>query len=228
MEVQESLYNAIPRIHRYDKMTYKIDNKTAVEFERIRHLFSASKLALTSSTLLASILAFSEREVIASSVIAVWYSLIVLVALGRAALTIVYQRAQADGYSALRARLMQFRFGVLMSSLVWSSIGFLIFPASDQHHQVFLMFILAGLATGAIISFSADLVSVVIHSVLILVPLSSSLFIANDGLSLEMGGTVLLYLGFIIISSRQFNLHLLEKIALNLEAEEKERGAPLC
>ena len=211
-----SLYNAIPHIHRYDKMTYKIDKKTAVEFERIRHLFSDNKLALIASTLLASILAFMEREVIASSVIAVWYSLIVLVALGRVALIIVYQRAQADGYSALRARLMQFRFGVLMSGLVWGSVSFLIFPASDQQHQMFLIFILAGLATGAIISFSADLVSAIIHSVFILVPLSISLFIAKDSLSLAMGVTVLLYLGFIVISSRQFNLHLLENIALNV------------
>ena len=202
-------------------MMYKIDKKTALESAKLRHLFSASKSALIASTLLASILAFTEREVIASSVIAVWYSLIVLVALGRVALIIVYQRAQADGCSALRARLMQFRFGVLISGLVWGSVGFLIFPASDQHHQMFLIFILAGLATGAIISFSADLVSAFIHSVFILVPLNISLFIAKDSLSLMMGVTVLLYLGFILINSRQFNLHLLENIALNLEAVEK-------
>ena len=206
-----------------DKMTYKIDKKTAVESAKLRHLFSASKSALIASTLLASILAFMEREVIASSVIAVWYSLIVLVTLGRVTLIIAYQRAQADDYSALRARLMQFRFGVLMNGLVWSSVGLLILPANDLQHQMFLIFILAGLATGAIISFSADLVSAIIHSVFVLVPLIISLLIVKGSFSLEMGLTVLLYFGFILINSRQFNLHILENIALNLETVEKEK-----
>jgi diguanylate cyclase (GGDEF)-like protein/PAS domain S-box-containing protein len=202
-------------------MTYNIDKNTAVESARIRHLFSASKSALIASTLLASILAFIQREVIASSVVIVWFSLIVIVALVRVALVIEYQRSEVTEYSAIRVRLVQFRFGVLLAGVVWGSAGLLMFPLSDQQHQMFLIFMLAGLSAGGMISFSADLVSAIVYSVSVLVPLIFSLFIENGSLSLAMGSAGILYLGFIIMNSRQINLNILKNIILSLEAVER-------
>lgn len=206
-------------------MTYINDEKVVVESAKLKHLFSASKAALISSTLLALVLVFMLKDVVALSVIIVWFALIVFVTLCRLALFNAYKHSQADDYHAIHHRLMQFRFGVLMAGIVWGSTGFLMFPIIDQQHQIFLLLILAGLSAAGMVLFSADFVSTILYSVSILSPLIFNLFLEQGGLSSAMGIAVLLYLGFIIMSSRQMNLNLLENILLNLIAVAKGKEA---
>jgi diguanylate cyclase (GGDEF)-like protein/PAS domain S-box-containing protein len=204
-------------------MTTITDNMAVVESARLKHLFSASKPALITSVLLASILAFTERNEITFSVVAVWYSLLLLVSIARAALFIAYQRLNIEDYSEIRVWLMRFRFGVLLSALIWGSIGYLMFPVSNLQHQMFLIFVLAGISAGGMISFSADIVSAFVYSVIVLAPLIFYLFIENSTLSFTMGSAGLLYLSFIIMSSRQINLNILQNTILRIEAVEKEK-----
>ncbi|MDD5460254.1 MAG: hypothetical protein PHG00_01265 [Methylococcales bacterium] len=49
--------------------------------------------------------------------------------------------------------------------------SFLFFPVDDTQHQMFLMFMLAGLSADGMVAFSADLVSAVLFSIITLVPI---------------------------------------------------------
>lgn len=206
-------------------MTTITNNVAVVETARLKHLFSASKPALITSVLLASILAFTERNVISSSVVGIWFCLLLLVSIARASLLILFERHKFADYSSTRVWLLRFRFGVLLSAIVWGSIGYLMFPVSNLQHQMFLIFVLAGISAGGMISFSADLVSAVVYSVTVLAPLIYSLFTNDSSLSFTMGAAGALYLGFIIMSSRQINLNILENTILRIEAVEKEKLA---
>jgi diguanylate cyclase (GGDEF)-like protein/PAS domain S-box-containing protein len=199
------------------------DKKSSVVSARVKHLFSASKIALITSLLLASILAFMQREVIATSIVIAWFSLFTIVTLVRVVHVFDYHHSNIHDPSAIRVKLMQFRFGVLMSGAMWGSTGILMFPHSDQQHQMFLIFMLAGLTAGGMVSFSADLTSAIIYAVSVLVPLMFSLFIGKGNTSLGMSIAVLLYLGFMIMNSRQVSLKVLENIVLSLDAVEKEK-----
>lgn len=204
-------------------MTTTTDNMAVVESARLKHLFSASKPALITSVLLASILAFTERNEITFSVVAIWYVLLLSVSVARSIILILYERQKFEDYSKTHKWLMRFRLGVLLSAIVWGSIGYLMFPVSNLQHQMFLIFVLAGISAGGMISFSADLVSAVVYSVTVLAPLIFYLFTANSSLSFTMGSAGALYLGFIIMSSRQINLNILENTILRIEAVEKEK-----
>ncbi len=206
-------------------MTTISNNMKAVESARLKHLFSTSKPALITSVLLASILAFTVRNEISSYVIAIWYCLLLLVSLARASLLILYKRQKFEDYSTTHTWLMRFRLGVLLSAIVWGSIGYLMFPVSNLQHQMFLIFVLAGISAGGMIAFSADLVSAVVYSVTVLAPIIFYLFIANSSLSFTMGSAGALYLGFIIMSSRQINLNILENTVLRIEAVKNEKVA---
>ena len=198
---------------------------TAVELARLKYLLSASKAGLITSTFLALLIVFLERDTISSSVVNVWFCVFVLVMLTRLAQVRAYQCSAVKDNQATHHRLVQFRVGVLITGLVWGSNGLLIFPASDQQHQMFLILILAGLAAGGMTLFSADLVCATIYSVSILVPLIFNIFIGNSSSSLAMGTAGLLYLSFVILSSRQINFNLLENIKLHLEAAKKGNEA---
>jgi diguanylate cyclase (GGDEF)-like protein/PAS domain S-box-containing protein len=201
-----------------------LNKKTTVQSAQLRQLFFASKVSLVTSTLLAAILAYMQREVIAPSVVLAWLSLVVLVAFSRSVLVNAYQRSPVDDDTATHVWLVRFRLGVLAVGVVWGSAGFLMFPSNDPQHQVFLVFILAGLSLGGVSSFSDDLVSAVVFSITALLPLAIRLFITGDRLSVAMGIAEILYLGYIIISLRHINRTMTENIVLRLEATTREEA----
>ena len=61
----------------------KLDKKTAIQLEQLRQLYSGSSVPLVSSAVLAGILAFMQRNVISSTVVVSWFSLIALILFSR-------------------------------------------------------------------------------------------------------------------------------------------------
>jgi PAS domain S-box-containing protein len=199
-----------------------MNNKTAVQSALIRQLFSTSNVSLVTGTLLAAILAYMQHGVIESTVVLGWLSIVVLIAIFRAALVKAFQCSTVDNDTAIHVWLVRYRLGVLAISAVWGTAGFLLFPPNDPQHQMFLIYMLAGLSAGGVVSFSADLVSAILFSILSLLPLTIRLFITGDSLSMAMGMAGMLYLGFMIVTLRLFNRSLTENIVLRLEAVARE------
>ena len=199
-----------------------LNKKTAVQSAQLRQLFSASKVSLVTSTLLASILAYTQREMIASSVVIIWFSLILLVAFSRTVLVNAYQASSLDNEATTHFWLTRFRIGVLAVGVVWGSAGFLMFPTNSPQHQMLLIFMLAGLSAGGVVAFSADLISAVVFSITSLAPIIIRLFITGDRLFVTMGMAGILYLSFMIVSLRRINRSITENIVLRLDAVERE------
>ena len=199
-----------------------LNPKTAVQSAQLRQLFSTSNVSLTTSVLLAAILAYMEREVITSSMVLAWFSVVVLISLSRVALAYAYQRGPVNDDNVTHVWLARFRLGVLAAGVVWGSTSLLMLPTNDPQHQMFLIFMLAGLSAGGVIVYSADLVSAVVFSITTLLPLAIRLFITGDRMSVAMGIAEMLYLGFIIISLRHLNRSLTENIVLRLGAAARE------
>jgi diguanylate cyclase (GGDEF)-like protein/PAS domain S-box-containing protein len=199
-----------------------VDKKTSIERLQLQHLFSATATSKIVGTLLAAVLAYKQQEAIATIAVVAWFSMIIFTSLVQAALVIAFQRTPAEDYSTTHSRLVKFRLGILLSGLVWGSAGQVLFPANDSPHQMFLMLVLAGITSGALISYAVDLVSALGFSMLVLVPLATNLFVSKDSLSEAMGVAITLYLGFVFMSARNMNRHLIENISMRLEATTRE------
>lgn len=190
---------------------------------QLQQMFSGSYVSLATSILLALILAYTQREVIAFAAILAWLSVVVLLTLSRLALVLHHQRAKVEVHKH-HSLLMNFRIGVVVSGLVWGSASFMMFPADNPEHQMFLIFMLAGLTAGGVATYAADFVSVVGFCVAALVPLAVRLFAVGGGLSTAMGVAITLYLGFMILSGRKSNQHIRDNIVLRLEATRREEA----
>lgn len=202
-----------------------MDKKIAIQAALMRQLFTASKIAQFASIILAALLVYIQRDVIDSEVVLVWGFMVVLVALLLTALAITYLRSDISDNSAIHSRLIRFRLGIFVSGMAWGSASILLFPANNPQHQIFLVFILAGLTAGALVSYSADLISAIIFNVSVIIPLIIRLFIAEDGVSVAMSMALMLYLGFMIMSVREINRNVSENITLHLEAAVRENMA---
>ncbi len=203
-------------------MSNNSNKKAAIESLQLQHLLSISNVSLVISVLLALILVYMQWEVIPAPKLLIWCPFIVLAFLARTALIFAYQGSPAKDGFAIHNRLMKFRVVIFASSLAWGSAGILLFPANDTQHQMFLIFMLAGLTTGGVTSFSADLPTATIFSVSVNVPLIIRLLIAGDNMSLAMAMAVTLYLGFMIASSQRTNRSILENLSLRLDAAARE------
>lgn len=197
-----------------------MDANIAKHASQIKQLFSTSNISQITGVILAAILSYVQREVIDSATVLVWFSTIALLALLRTALVIAYQRSA--GNEATQSWLMVFRLGVLASAVAWGSASFLLFPANHPQHQMFLIFMLAGVTAGGLVSYSADVFSAITNNVVVLVPLIIRLLVANENLSVEMSVAIIVYLGFMIVSLRYINRNISENIRLHLEASSRE------
>ncbi len=199
-----------------------MDKKTAIHFEQLRQLYSGNSVPLVSSAVLAGILAFMQRNVISTTVVVSWFSFIALIMFSRAIINFTYHRSSTDTKAETHLWLLWFRLGILISGVAWGASGFLLFPANDLQNQLFLLFILAGLTSGAVTSYAADFVSALVFSILVLAPIIIRLSLVGESLYLAMSLASTLYLGHLIMSLRHINRNITENIVLHLEATERE------
>jgi len=200
------------------------NKQAAIQAAQLRQLFAASNVSLISSTLPAAILAYMQRDMIAAHVVLSWLTLIVLVAVSRTLLVKAYRSAAPEVGESTRFWMKRFRIGVLAVGLVWGAAGFLMFPANSSQHQLFLVFMLAGLSAGGVVAFSADLLSAVLFSLSSLLPIIVRLFMSGNGLFVAMSVAGFLYLCFMVISLRRINRSITENIVLHLDAAEREEA----
>jgi diguanylate cyclase (GGDEF)-like protein/PAS domain S-box-containing protein len=186
---------------------------TAIESARLDSLFKASKSALMTNILLTLLAAIALRDMVGPEIVITWLSLALVVTVFR------FQLSKLHTDSSKYANFITFRIGVLLSAIIWAVVGFVIFPASDQQHQMFLVFTFAGLTAGGMIAFSSDYVSTIIHSTLILLPLIFNLSISSY---FDMAAAGLLYLAFVILSSLQIYRNQINNIKLRFLAVENE------
>jgi len=184
-------------------------------------MFAASNLSLATSTTLAAILSAVQWGVVDHTLISTWFSLIALTAIARTALVMAFRSQDND--TVVRVWLPRFRLGVYISCMVWGSAGFVLFPAAHPQHQMFLIFMLTGMTAGGVISYSADLLSGIIFSASMLIPLIIKLFITGGSLSAAMAMGALLYLAFMVMSLRHINRNISENIKLRLQATAREK-----
>ncbi|CAG7856667.1 putative signaling protein [biofilm metagenome] len=199
-----------------------INNQVTILSAQLRQLFSASKISISVSALLALILAYKQKEVIEPTVVYIWLGAILVLCIIRLRVSYAFAHVQATDEQSARLWLFRFRLGVVASGILWGSVGFLFYPDDDIPHQMFLIFMLAGLSAGSFISFAPDRISSGAFYALTLLPISVKLIISGTNISVSMGIAGILYFGYMMISSRVINQTLNDNTKLRINALSSE------
>lgn len=197
---------------------------TKILSAQLQQLLASNNRALITSTTLALILAYIQREVIAATVVASWLSLLLCIAIFRIVLANAHRRSPTDDHAIIHARLIKYRLGVFISGLVWGVAGFVMFPADQSQHQMFLIVMLTGLSVGGIISYSVDIVSSITYTLLVVVPILIRLLVQGDDVSIAVSSAGMLYLVFVLASSRRISRNFMQNIELRLDADAREQA----
>jgi PAS domain S-box-containing protein len=157
----------------------------ALYAEQLRLLYANLPVGLAGTVASAFVLAFVQWDVIAHAVVTAWLGCLLLVSAARYALMRAYESARIP-FGQERRWDVLVSAGAGLSGLVWGSAGIFLFPF-DINHQVFVIFALAGMTAGAVVSFSALMHVALIFLIPTLTPLTVRLFMGGGTVHAAMG-----------------------------------------
>jgi len=172
----------------------EFDHRQEIRAAQVRLLFEQLPSALFATAVNAAILtAILWNDVsVSKPLLAGWLVTILLVALGRYLHRRAYLRRYPDGGESKRWG-RHYLYAVAANGVLWGVAGYLFFPAESYTHQVFLAFVLMGMASGGIATLSALPGAFLLFVIPALNPYGVRLLRSGDTLHLAMAGMLVVY-----------------------------------
>jgi diguanylate cyclase (GGDEF)-like protein len=200
---------------------------TAIKQALLKQLSASNGFTVINSTMLACILAYVLRNLIPMTIITVWLSAFISLNIARFILMFNYKRHLPVSSLEVDKQLFHFRVGLIASAFLWGLTSVFMYPADAPLHQMFLIFMLAGLSAGAVVSYAVDFISAATFVLLILVPILIRIFLGEGEIALAMTISIAMYIVYMVISIRKVNHNLLETISARYDADEREKEVRL-
>jgi diguanylate cyclase (GGDEF)-like protein len=196
---------------------------TVIKRALLQQLSASNGFTIINSTMLACILAYVLRNLISITVIKVWLSVFVCLNAVRFILMFNFKRNPAITNAAIDMQLLQFRVGLIASAFLWGLASIFMYPPNAPLYQMLLIFMLAGLSAGAVVSYAVDFISAVSFVLLILMPIVVRMFLGKGEVAIAMTISIVLYIIYMIISIGKINRNLLDTISSRYDADEREQ-----
>jgi len=191
--------------------------------DRVALLYESLPLALSAILVNGAILSAVQWSTAGKTRVTIWFAFTLLIVLLRAGLYYAFRRqAPADRATHSSRWLNLFLIGVLGSGLLWGSTGYFFFPANEPTHQLFVVFIVGGMAAGAITTLSASFTAIMLFLVPALGPLIVLLFLGDSPLSATMSGMVALFLLMLTTTAWRSNQLIIESLRRHYARERAE------
>jgi signal transduction histidine kinase len=170
----------------------EFNHSQEVRAAQIRLLFEQLPSAVFATVVNAAILTAVLWSDVSRPLLTGWMVLILLLALVRHGHRRAYFRRIPSATESQRWG-RQYLYAVATNGVLWGTAGFLFFTAQSYTHQVFLAFVLMGMASGGIASLSAFRGAYLLFVVPALAPYGFQLLKSGDSLHLAMAGMLVLY-----------------------------------
>src|SRR5436309_11197288 len=172
-----------------------------IEAEQVRLLYTQAPTGCVATVLNAGIVTFVLWKVVAHPLLIAWLALLIAIILSLFVLLWMYHRATP---TADRSRLWHtlFVIGAGSGGTVGGAAGILLFPYESLVHQVFLVFVLGGMAAGAVAVLSPVMAAFLAAFIPTLFPITVQLFLQGDAVHVPMGLLLLSFAGVLLSMAR--------------------------
>ena len=197
--------------------------ESAILAEQTSQMYAAVTAAVFATFINASILIFVLWPVIDHTILLIWLAVIVVINLLRGVLAYQY-RTTAPPDEQVFHWYRWMLVSSLLAALAWGAASIWLFPADDLARQVFLAFVVGGMAAGSIASLSY--IKLTIYSFLgfSLVPLQFMFLMSGSELGAAMGSMLTLYLVVLLLAANRTHQNLINNIRLRFEGVEQRRS----
>ncbi len=194
-----------------------------LDMEQARLLYGSLPTALTANLLAALLLAVALWGQVTQSLLVGWCALMLLVQFGRLGLLIQRRANVAALEDGATDSLRRFRYGSMASGLAWGLAAVVLFPSHDVQLQLLLALVLVGVCAGAISSGATDRVALMGFTAPALLPAAARYAWHGGQVSLLVALMSLLFIVFVLYSTRRLQRQLVDNVQLRAEAIGREQ-----
>ncbi len=184
--------------------------------EQVRLLYSKAPAGFAATFFNAGVTTAVLWPVSSHVVLFSWACLIAAVTIARYLLGRAYLRA-APTPEHVQPWLTRFTIGAGAAGVAWGSAGILLFPSESTVHQVFLTFLLGGMAAGAMATLSEERTAFFAFVIPDLLPCVMRLLLQGESLSLAMGFLALSFSVVVLVVSQHVHSSIVTSLRLRLE-----------
>lgn len=214
--------NLMEGLHQFSsKNTTSVDLDVLAEqtSELFDNVYKAIFTVVINSIILVSVLWHSIEH----DILIIWISTILCVSLLRGILTYQYKKTSPSN-ELIQPWTQRFIVGSIVSAVIWGVASIVLFPPDDLARQVFLAFVLGGMAAGAITSLSAIKPVIYIYLAVTLIPLIVRFVYSGTELNIAMGSMLSIYLVVLIQSANQSYSKNLQNINMRIDNIKQQRS----
>ncbi len=193
-----------------------------VHADQIRMVYKNAPLSLLTSLLNSIILVYLLWTAIDRTPLTIWLLATCLVSLFRFSLVFRFNRIQPDEKSVDRWSNWALT-GALLSGLVWGSASYFLFALDSLPHQVFLAFVIAGTAAGAVTTLSANRPAIIGFILLATLPLAYRFLQAYHEFDEAMSAMSILFALMLIVVAQRYYQNLTEMLIERYRRQEAQR-----
>lgn len=193
--------------------------------DQVKLLYVNAPLAYSVTLVNGAILAYIQSAYIPIAVVLAWYGSLAAITIARAAAIWRYTRVR-PGPEEARFWNIAYLLGAAAAGTAWGAAALVLFPLESIAHQVFIAFVLAGMAAGGIAVLSARMESCVAFLLPALLPLAVQYLTLRTPLHAAMGIMTLLFLAAMLLTARTLNRVI--RTALNLRYDKQELEAEVA
>ncbi len=179
-------------------------------------LYENLPVGLAGTVVIAAILAGSMLGQVPLLHVVVWFSVMVVVTAARLWLWRCHARAEPN---AGQTPLWQDRFeaGALASGLVWGAATYFLFPTESFAHQIFMGFVLASMAAGAVSTLGVHVRAYAFYLLPGLIPYTVRLFAEAGGLQMAMASVFAFGQIVLLVSARRLQAVTVNSLTLKFQ-----------
>lgn len=206
----------------YKSVNKKHDDLELLE-EQTSQLYASVNKAVIATVINSIILVMVLWNAVEPEFLLSWLFAIICISLFRAISAYRYKISSVvlhDVYSWYR----HFLVGSVLASILWGAASFWIFPADDLARQVFLAFVIGGMAAAAITTLSYVKLTINAFLAFSLIPLMIRFFSGDTNLSLAMGAMIALYYIMMYQSAKLTHSKYIESIRTRIENLQQLRA----
>lgn len=189
---------------------------TTIFPQQVRLLYSGAFEGLLATAINAPVLAYIQREVIATQVLGWWLFVIAVVTAARAGLVYRYWTASDAGMSP-RQWNRAYGIGAAIAGMGWGAAGIALYPPDSISHQMFLVFMLGGMAVGAVAVLTPRMEVFLLFFLPALLPTVVHLVSQQDEIHFTMGAVLLLFMLALLFTARRMSRTITSSLALQTE-----------
>lgn len=186
--------------------------------EQVALLYKHAPLAYTVTVINGAILAYVQSTHISAAVLAIWYGSLMLITVIRAVLAWEFVRVR-PGPGRIRWWYRAFLIGAGVSGTVWGSAAYLLFPENSIAHQVFVAFVLSGMAAGGISVLAPRMEACLAFLLPEMLPLAVRYLSYSTTIQAAMGVMTLIFLVGMLVSAWSFHVAIRNALSLGFDKQ---------